>query len=194
EGEHVLRPALLLAGQRVELGERLDGDRGERHPVDVPGGEALVLERARGPADLLQVAGGELVGVEDDRRATGDVGEVRLERGRVHRDEHVGGVAGREDVTAGEVHLEGADPGDGPLRGADLGGVVRQRREVVAQRSAVGGEPVAGQLHPVPGVAGEADDDAIGGLSRRGGSHGCCSCPYALVASRWNYATHLYGK
>ena len=177
ECEHVLRPLLLLAGQGVELRERLDGDRGQRQRVHVPGLEGVVVDRAGAPADLLEVAGGELVGVDDDRRATGDVGEVGLEGGRVHRDEDVGGVAGGEDVPAGEVQLEGTDARHRPLGGADLGGEVRQRGEVVAQGRAVGGEPVTRQLHPVAGVAGEADDDAVLDLGRRAAAHGGWSCP-----------------
>src|SRR5690606_35807947 len=45
--------------------------------------------------------------------------------------------------------------------GADLGREVRQRREVVADERGRGGEAVPGQLHPVAGVAREADDDAL---------------------------------
>ena len=46
-----------------------------------------------------------------------------------------------------------------PGRRPDLGRVVGQRREVVAERRAHVGEAVAGELHPVAGVTGEADDD-----------------------------------
>ena len=61
----------------------------------------------------------------------------------------------------GEVQLEGRDPGQRPGRGADLGGEVGQGGQVVAEHGGLGGEPVAGQLHAVAGVAGEPDDDAI---------------------------------
>ena len=101
--------------------------------VHVVLGEGVVLERVLGVAGLVQVAGGEVVGVDDDRRALLDVREVGLERGRVHRDQHVGGVAGREDVVVGEVHLERRDARERALGGADLGREVRQRREVVAE-------------------------------------------------------------
>ena len=120
-----------------------------------------VVHRAVGVADLREVALGELVGVDDDRRATGDVAEVGLERGGVHRDEHVGGVAGGEHVVVGEVQLEARDAGQRALRRADLGGEVGQRRQVVAQRRRVAREPVPGELHAVTGVAGEADDHAV---------------------------------
>ena len=52
-------------------------------------------------------------------------------------------------------------PGQGALGGADLGGEVRQRRQVVAERRRLLGEPVTGELHAVAGVAGEPDDHAI---------------------------------
>ena len=54
-----------------------------------------------------------------------------------------------------------------PAGGADLGGEVGERREVVAGRGGLGGEAVPHQLHAVAGVPGEADDDAVAG-SRRG--------------------------
>ena len=45
--------------------------------------------------------------------------------------------------------------------GADLGRVLGQRRQVVAVRGAHRREAVAGELHAVAGVAGEAHDDAV---------------------------------
>ncbi len=161
EGEHVLRPLLLLAGQPVEARERLDRDRRERHRVDVERVERAVLEGVRGIPDPAEVAGGELVGVEDDRRAAGDVAQVGPERRGVHRDEDVGRVAGGEDVVVGEVELEARYPGQGALGGADLGREVGERRQVVAHRRRVGGEAVAGELHAVPRVTGKADHHAV---------------------------------
>ena len=61
--------------------------------------------------------------------------DVRLQGGRVHRDEDVRAVAGREDVVVGEVHLEARHAGQRPGRGADLGREVGERREVVARAS-----------------------------------------------------------
>ena len=89
------------------------------------------------------------------------VADVDLERRGVHRDQHVGRVAGREDVAAGEVELEAADAGQCARRGADLGGEIRQRAQIVAGQSGLVGELHAGELHAVARVAGEADDDLI---------------------------------
>ena len=89
----------------------------------------------------------------------GEVAEVHLERRRVHRHEHARLVAGREDVVVGEVDLEAGDAGERAGRRADLGREVGERREVVPEDGRLAREAVARELHPVAGVAGEADDD-----------------------------------
>ena len=73
--------------------------------------ERPVLERVRRVAGLLEVPIAEGVAVDDERAALAEVGEVRLQRRRVHRHEHVGLVAGREDVVIGEVDLEAGHAG-----------------------------------------------------------------------------------
>ena len=94
--------------------------------------------------------------------------EVRLQRRRVHGHEDVRLVAGSEDVVVGEVHLEPGDAGQGSGRRPDLGGEVREGREIVAHQGGLAREPVARQLHPVAGIAGEADDHTIELLDRLG--------------------------
>jgi hypothetical protein len=160
EGEHVLGAPGLLAAE-AEVLDRLDGHAGEVEGVHVEGVERAVLERVRGVAHALEVALGEVGRVSDHGGAAGQLADVRLERGRVHRHEHVGRVAGRHDVVVGEVQLERRDTGQGAGRSADLGGEVRQRRLVVAERGRLRGEPVTSELHTVTGVAGEADDDPV---------------------------------
>ena len=59
----------------------------------------------------------------------------------------------------GEVELEARDARQRAGRRADLGGEVGQRRDVVAEQRRLGRELRAGELHPVAGVAREADDD-----------------------------------
>ena len=68
-------------------------------------------------------------------------------------------------------------PGQRALRGPDLGGEVGQRRQVVAERGGLLGEPVPGQLHAVAGVAGEPDDDAVELLDLLGATCGCTPLP-----------------
>jgi hypothetical protein len=118
-----------------------------------------VLERVALVAGLLQVAVGEGVLVHDEDPAGRQVLEVGLERRRVHGDEDVRGVAGREDVVVGEVELEARDARQRARRRPDFRRKVRESGEVVAQQGRLRGEPAAGQLHPVPGVPSEPDDD-----------------------------------
>ncbi len=90
--------------------------------------------------------------------------QVGLERRRIHRHQHVRLVAGRGDVVVGDVDLEGRHAGQRPGRGPDLRGEVGQRGQVVAEHGAGAREAVAGELHAITGVAGEADDDAVEAL------------------------------
>ena len=163
EREHVLGPGGVLAAQPEGL-DGLDGHARQVQRVHLEVGEAVVLERVRRVADLGQVALGEVRGVGDDDAPARQVGDVGLERRGVHGDEHVRPVARGHDVVVGEVQLEAGDAGQGAGWRPDLGREVRQRRDVVAEDGGVGGEPVAGQLHPVPGVPGEPDDDAVEGV------------------------------
>ena len=167
EREEVLR-ALGVARLRTGLLGRLDRDRGHRHRVHGERGERVVVERIPDVAGLLEVAGLERVGVDDDRRAGREVADVGLQRGGVHRDEQVGHVARGHDVEVGDVDLEARHPGDGPGGRPDLGRVVRQGGEVVAEGGADVGEAVADELHAVAGVAGEPDDHPLQGLRSAG--------------------------
>ncbi len=139
--------------------------------------QRAVLERvARVPG--AGSAEGELVGVRDDVGAKWQVGDVRLQRRRVHRNEHVRRVARRQDVVVGEVQLEGRHPWQRAGRRADLGREVGQCRQVVAEGRGLRGETITGELHTVTGVAGEPDDHPVdllnllaGGRSRRRSGH-----------------------
>ena len=119
------------------------------------------VEGACGVAGLRQVGRRERVAVDDDRAARDDVPGVGREGGRVHRNEDVGCVARRVDVARAEADLEPRDAAQRSGRGPDLGGIVRQRADVVAEDGSGPGELGARQLHAVAGVAGEADRDAV---------------------------------
>src|SRR5207237_1263752 len=84
--------------------------------------------------------------------------------GRVHGDQHVEVVAGGEDRKRGEVQLECADARQRAGGGADLGGEIGQRREVVAGERGLGRELRAGDLHAVARVTRKADDDRVAAL------------------------------
>ena len=132
EREEVLRP-LGVARLHAERLAGLLGERGHRHLDHPVAGERVVVERALLVVDLLEVALVERVLVDDQRAALLEAMEVGLERRRVHRDEHVGLVAGRGDVVVGDVHLEARHAVDRPRRGTDLGREVGQCRQVVAE-------------------------------------------------------------
>ena len=130
EREHVLGAGGVLAGQ-AELLDRLDRHPGQVDPVHGEAvGERVVLERVGGVAGLGQVARGEVVGVDDDRGALGQVGEVRAQRRGVHRDQHVGGVAGRSGCRGrrsapGTTRRPGSVPWGARISAGKLGSVTR---------------------------------------------------------------------
>jgi hypothetical protein len=168
ERKEVLRPLGLARGDPVDLPQRLDRHRGERHLVHVEAPERSVAERVLRIACFLEVALVEGVGVDDQHPTLRDVLEVRLQRGGIHGHEDARLVAGSKDVVIREVHLKSGDTGQGACRRPDLGGEVRERRKVVAHQRRLAREPVARQLHTVTGVAGEPDDHPIELLDRLG--------------------------
>ena len=121
----------------------------------------VVLERVGLVAGLGEVAGAELAFVGDDQAAGLQIVDIRLERGRVHRDQHVGRVAGGLDRGGPEIDLEGGDAEGRALRRADLGREIGEGGEVVAGERGRQSELAAGELHAVAGIAGEADDDRL---------------------------------
>ena len=94
----------------------------------------------------------------DDQDAVGlQVGDIHFQRGGIHGDQHVHRIAGRVNVARREMHLESADAGQGAGRGANFGGKVGERGEIVAVKRDGIGELAAGDLHAVAGVAAKAD-------------------------------------
>ena len=168
--EHPQREAQrphVLAAQRllVAEAERLHGIERQLRDVEVdelPLGEAAVLERVLLVARLGEVARRELALVGDDQAAFAKRLGVHLQRRRVHRDQHVGLVAGGVDRAGAEIDLEGGDAERRALRRADFRREIGEGREVVAGERGRQRELAAGQLHAVAAVAGEADDDGFG--------------------------------
>ena len=129
--------------------------------MDLPVSQGTVDQWVRVPSDLRQVAFREIALINDDYPALGKVTEVGLQRSRVHGYQHVGPVAGGDDVVVGEVHLKGGDSGKGALRGADLRWIVGQGGDVVAERSRFGSETIPRQLHSIAGIPSKADHHPI---------------------------------
>src|SRR5688572_11121736 len=159
--EEVLRALGLARRDAVDPLQRLDRHRGQRHRVELVLLERAVVERAGRVAGLLQVLVRERIAVEDQRAAARQVPQVRAQRSRVHRHEHVGAVARREDVVVGEVDLEPRDSRQRPRGRTDLRRVVGKGREVVAERGGLAREAAARELHAVAGIAGEPDHDVV---------------------------------
>jgi hypothetical protein len=59
------------------------------------------------------------------------------------------------------MHLERRHPRQRALRRPDLGREVRERRQIIAERRRLLGEPVTRQLHPITGITREPDDHPI---------------------------------
>ena len=137
EGEEVLRPLGVARLDPERRGDLL-GQRRHRHPDHAVAVEAAVVERVdvlaggQRVAGLLEVALVERVLVDDQRAALLEAAEVGTQRRRVHRHEHVGLVARRRDRVVRDVDLEAGYPVDRAGGGTDLGGVLGQRRQVVA--------------------------------------------------------------
>ena len=106
EREEVLRALRLTRRDALDLLQRLDRHRAQRDGVHVVLVERAVLKRVCGVARLLEIPIGERIAVDDERAALAEIAEVRLQRRRVHRHEHVRLVARRQDVVVGEVDLE----------------------------------------------------------------------------------------
>ena len=105
--------------------------------------QARILERVLGVARLGQVPLVEGGGVDDEDAAGLEIGQVHLERGRVHRDQSVELIARRVDALAAELELEARHPEERAGGSADLGGEIRQRGDVVAGPGRLGGELLA---------------------------------------------------
>jgi hypothetical protein len=131
--------ALLFAG----AADGLDGAAGDRHG-DL--GEAVV---AFDGLDVVRIVEEHAAGAEG-----ADVGVVAV---LIKRDEHVGAVAGGENVAGAHAHLEDrGSAGDGG-RDRHVG------HDVLIAAAREAGEESADGLDAVLGVTGESDDDVVDG-------------------------------
>ena len=160
EGEEVLR-TLGVSWLDADRLTGVFGQRGHRdpdHPVAV---DRSVFERIGFVLRLLEVALVERILVDDQGAALLEPGEVCLEGGRVHGDQHIRFVTGCGDVVVGDVDLEARHTTDRALRRTDLGGEVGECGQVVAENCADRTEAVAGELHTVAGVTGESNHESV---------------------------------
>jgi len=121
----------------------------------------MILQRAHGHVCLAQVRFAEVVDVDDEDAVGLEVGEIRFQRGGIHGDQRVDGVAGCVDVVRREMDLESADARKRARRGANFSRVVGERGEIVAvERNGIR-ELTASDLHAVAGISAEADDGLV---------------------------------
>src|SRR3546814_15183998 len=76
----------------------------------LPFGEAAVLKRVFRIARLGEVARRKLARIGDDEAARLQRADIGLERGRVHRDQHVRPVARRLDAAGPAITRTGGNP------------------------------------------------------------------------------------
>ena len=137
----------------------------------VPLGQGRIVQRVVGVAGLGEVARRRRTAVLTMSRPPGlRSREMHLERGRVHGHQAVEPIARRVHALAAELELKARHSEQGARRGANLGGEVRERGDVVSRPGRLRGELLARELHAVAGVAGEADHRAIQFLPRLPGT------------------------
>ena len=157
EGEEILAAVHALGvetqifqGSARQLG-KLDGEQA----VTV---EGVIFQRVLRDLSFAQIGFLEAIEIDDQNAIGLEVRQVHFQGGGIHGDERIHGIAGGVNVTRREVHLEAADAGQRAGRGANLGGEVGQRGEIVAVEGHGVRELAAGDLHAVAGVTAEADD------------------------------------
>ena len=158
---HVLAAQRILVAKAVRL-DRFNRQRRNIESQHLPLGKGAIVQRADRILGLFQVALGEFAGVDNDQAAGLERIEVGLQRRRVHRHQHIGGIASGIDRGRAEVDLERRDAEQRALRGADFGGEIGESGKVIARQRAGQGELPAGKLHPVAAVTGKADHHRIG--------------------------------
>jgi hypothetical protein len=120
-----------------------------------------VVERIVDISGLLQVICGEGVPVDYQLTTWSEARQIDLERGRVHRHEHVRPVACCVNFFRSEAELKGGNTGDRTDRRPYLRRVVGLGVHVVAVNGRRSCELRARELHTVAGIAGKDDGDTF---------------------------------
>jgi hypothetical protein len=126
--------------------------------------ERVVFQRIRGDMRLAQIGFLETVGIDDQDSVGLQVGEIYLQRRGIHGHQNVHGIARGVDFAGRKIQLEAADSGNRAGWGANFGGKVGERGDVVAVDRDRIRKLAAGNLHAVAGIAGEADDGLVNNL------------------------------
>ncbi len=144
--------------------EPVDGVSRQLGHVDAEqliGVEAAVFQRIRIEACLLDSLWIEGVFIHDQNSARFEVGQVRLQRGGVHRDQRIQLIAGRKNVGRREMKLKSADASQGSPRGTNFGREIGKGRHVIAGQRRGIGHLRAGKLHSITGVTSKSDGGSL---------------------------------
>ena len=124
QGKHIaaLQDGLVVHACVFQAVLHHRGQWAGHHAVGVDAHLAEVVVGLEG--SFLQVFRTKRVGVDDNRSLRLSIAVLRLERGGIHRHEHVAEVARGVHLTCTNVHLKTRDTGERALRGADVSGIV----------------------------------------------------------------------
>ena len=154
---HILAAERFLVAKAERL-HRIHRQLGDVERQKLPLRQRPVGQRRHIITCLGEIARAELTLIGDDQAAGLERSDIRLERRRVHRDQHVGLVARRLDGGRSEVDLECRDAEQRPLRRPDLRRKIREGRQVVPCQCRGQRELPARQLHAVATVTRKAYD------------------------------------
>ena len=193
ERPHVLAAQRFLVAQAKGL-HRLQSQRRNIEGQQLPTAQAAILQRVDGIFRLFEVPLRKLAAVGDDQPAGLKRPDIDLQRRRIHRHQHVGGIARGADLARSEIDLKRRDAKQRPLRRADFGGKIGKGRQVIARQRGGQGKLPAGQLHPVARIPAKRTTTASGMATGAGWASGGLSisvaisilflaCPMALAAA-----------
>ena len=147
---------------KLHVGQRLAGHGRDVGRHDIIVRQSKLLDRIeRCEARLADVILGKRVAVEDDRRTRFEPLAIGLQRRGVHRNQHVAVIARVVDAIRTEMHLKARYARYRTLRSANLGRIVGERRNAVAQQSRCVRKECTRKLHAVARIARKTNHDIL---------------------------------
>ena len=144
------------------VGKAVLDHRGQRAGDDAVGIDAHLLDGVFGlELSFLQILRTEAIGVYDDSGSRLSIAILCLQRGCVHRNEHIAQITRSIDLTGTYVHLISTDTCERTLRGADVGRIVGKGADTVTYGCRDRRKNVSGQLHAVTGITRETDNNTV---------------------------------
>ena len=123
--------------------------------------ERMIFERVGSHLRFAQIGFRKCVGVDDQYSVGFQIGQVHLQGGGIHDDEHIDRIAGRKNLIRGKMQLITADAGKGARGSANFSGEVREGGDIVAVKRDGVGELAARNLHTVARVSGKTDHRSV---------------------------------